>query len=168
LLASLVDSLIYGLWFGLTMPYLGERLAALRAPWNWASIIALLLPSAVCSTLIAELSLRTIGLLKVEEFWPEVFFKSLGVFFIALVIAVSVYTYEQVQGRMQATKLQLHTQELEKGARTQTRHRSPASGARSPAASALFIQHAQLHFRAHCRKPGTGRANGATAGGALA
>lgn len=114
LLASLVDSLIYGLWFGLTMPYLGVRLAALRAPWNWVSIIGALLLGALFSTLIAESSLLSLGLLKAEDFWRELGFKSLGVFFLALVIAVSIHAYEKVLQRWQATKLQLRTQELEK------------------------------------------------------
>jgi sensor histidine kinase YesM len=114
LLGSLIDSLIYGLWFGLTMPYLAERLSALRAPWNWVSIISALLLSAVASTLLAEISLRALGLLRAEDLRQELLFKSLGVFFIALVIAVSVHTYEQVQGRSQAIKLRLRTQELEK------------------------------------------------------
>src|SRR5205085_12306855 len=92
---SLIDSTVYGLCFGLTMPYLGERLALLRTPWNCLAIIAALLLLAPASSLVAELSLLGLGLLKVENFWPEVFYKSLGVFFIALIVGIGVYTYEK-------------------------------------------------------------------------
>jgi sensor histidine kinase YesM len=114
LIASLVHSAIYGLLFGLAMPYLGERLAIIRAPWNWASIIGAILFIAVTSTLLVELSLLGLGFLSLENFWQEYFFKSLSVFFIALIIGSGINIYEKFRDRIQATNLQLRTQELEK------------------------------------------------------
>src|SRR2546423_10272865 len=48
---SLIHSSVYGAMFGLAMPYLGERLAALRFPWNWIWIVASLALIAAAATL---------------------------------------------------------------------------------------------------------------------
>lgn len=114
IIASLIHAFAYGSAFGLLMPYLGERLAALRAPWNWISITAALLLLACAATLLVELCLLGSGLLRPEMFWAEYFFKSVSVFFIALVIGLCVHAYENFRNQIQATNLQLRTQELEK------------------------------------------------------
>jgi two-component sensor histidine kinase len=112
--ASLIHAFAYGSAFGLLMPYLGERLAALRTPWRWISMTVALLLIAGASSLVIELCLLGSGLLRPDEFWADYFFKSVGVFFIALVIGLCVHAYENFRDRMQATNLQLRTQELEK------------------------------------------------------
>jgi two-component sensor histidine kinase len=112
--ASLIHSFAYGSAFGLLTPYLGERLAARRAPWNWVSMTAALLVIAGAASLAVELCLLGAGLLRPEEFWADYFFKSVGAFFIALVIGLCVHAYESFRDQMQATNLQLRTQELEK------------------------------------------------------
>ena len=114
IIASLIHSSIYGLTFGLAMPYLSERLTIIRSPWNWTAIIASLLFVAFISTLLVELCLSELGYLTNESFRQEYIFKSLGVFFIALVIGLSIHLYEIFRDRIQATNLQLRTQELEK------------------------------------------------------
>lgn len=114
IITSLIHSVIYGLTFGLAMPYLSERLTMIRAPWNWAAIIASLLSLAFASTLLVELCLSAVGYSSVGSFRQEYVFKSLGVFFIALVIGLSIHLYEIFRDRIQATNLQLRTQELEK------------------------------------------------------
>ena len=112
--ASLIHSFAYGSAFGLLMPYLGERLAALRAPWNWVSITASLLLIAGAASLVVDLCLLGLGLLRADEFRADYFFKTVSVFFIALVVGLCVHAYENFREQMQATNLQLRTQELEK------------------------------------------------------
>lgn len=114
LISSLFHGIFYGLSFGLLMPYFGERLSLLRTPWNWILIIISLLLIAFISSLLIEFSLLGLGLLNFEDFRHEYFFKSLSVFFIALLIGLGVYFYELFHDRVQATNLQLRTQELEK------------------------------------------------------
>ncbi len=114
IITSLIHSAIYGLMFGLAMPYLSERLIIIRVPWNWAAIIASLLFTAFVSTMLVELCLAGLGYLTVESFRQEYIFKSLGVFFIALVIGLSIHLYEIFRDHIQVTNLQLRTQELEK------------------------------------------------------
>jgi sensor histidine kinase YesM len=112
--ASLVHSFVYGSAFGLLMPYLGERLAALRAPWSWISMTAALLLIAGAASMVVELCLLGSGLLRPDQFWADYFFKGVSVFFIALVIGLCVHAYENFRDQMQATNLRLRTQELEK------------------------------------------------------
>lgn len=114
IVGSLIHAAIYGLSFGAAMPYLGERLSNIRPPWNWVSIIGSLFLIAVFSTLLVQLSLLEIGYLSVGDFRQEFVFKSLGVFLIALVIGLGIYAYENFRDHIQATNLQLRTQELEK------------------------------------------------------
>lgn len=112
--ASLIHAFAYGSAFGLLMPYLGERLAALRTPLNWVAMTAALLLIAGASSLVVDLCLLGSGLLRPDELWADYFFKSVSVFFIALVIALCVHAYENFRDQMQATNLQLRAQELEK------------------------------------------------------
>jgi sensor histidine kinase YesM len=112
---SLIHSTIYGLLFGLTMPYLAERLAAIRRPvWNWISILISLGLLAALSTLAVQLSLLSLGFVRPDGFWIEFGYKTSGVFVIALIISLSIHTYEKIQGQIRSTNLQLRTQELEK------------------------------------------------------
>ncbi|MDT7605478.1 MAG: two-component system, LytTR family, sensor histidine kinase AlgZ [Acidobacteriota bacterium] len=112
--ASLVHSLIYGLAFGLTMPYLAERFVILRAASKWAAIVASLILIAAASTLLVGLCLLGLGLQSVGSFWLEFLYKSSTVFVIALAIGLGIYAYERLRDHLQATNLQLRTQELEK------------------------------------------------------
>ncbi len=114
LTSSLTHAFVYGSAFGLLMPYLGERLAALRAPLGWISTTAALLLVAGAATLAVELCLLGSGLLSPEQFWADYFFKGVSVFFIALLIGLCVHAYESFRDQIQATSLQLRTQELEK------------------------------------------------------
>src|ERR1044071_2400360 len=114
LITSLIHSTIYGLMFGLMMPFVAERLAAMRQPWCWTGITLVLLLIAAISSLMVQAALLGSGFLSRESFWPEFGYKTTTVFVIALVIGLSVHTYEKIRGRMQATTLQLRTQELEK------------------------------------------------------
>lgn len=111
---SLIHSSVYAASFGLLMPYLGERLAALRAPWNWIWIVASLALLAAAATLLVQLCLFTFRLLPIERFWPGLCYKTLTVFLIALVIAACVQVYDGLRGQIQATNLLLRTQQLEK------------------------------------------------------
>jgi two-component system sensor histidine kinase AlgZ len=114
LVTSLIHSTIYGLTFGPLMPYIAERLAATRPPWNWAGILFSLGLIAALSSLLVQLCLLNFGFVNRERVWIEFGYKSAGVFVIALVIGLSIYTYEKFRGRIQSTNLQLRTQELEK------------------------------------------------------
>jgi sensor histidine kinase YesM len=113
-ISSLLHAAIYGLFFGFSMPYLGERLAVVRAPWNWTAIIASLLLIAFLATGLVELCLIALGRLTVEGLAQEYFFKSVGVFLIAVVAGLSIHLYQSYRERVQATNLQLRTNELEK------------------------------------------------------
>lgn len=114
LISSFIHTVIYGLTLSLLVPYLGERLIILRAPWNWAAIIASLLFIAFASTLLVEVILMSAGYLSRAAFRQEFVGKSLGVFSIVLVIGLCIHAYETLRDRWQATNLQLRTHELEK------------------------------------------------------
>jgi sensor histidine kinase YesM len=114
LISSLIHASIYGVMFGLLMPYIGERLTNLRVPWNWIFIVSSLLIIAASSTLLIELLLLKLGFLTFPQFLEEYFFKSFGVFLIALIIGLGIYAYENFRDRIQATNLQLREHELEK------------------------------------------------------
>jgi two-component system, LytTR family, sensor histidine kinase AlgZ len=111
---SAIHALIYGLMFGLLMPYLAERLAVLRRPWNWASITLALALLAAAGSLLVQISLLASGLIGRAAFWPQFGYKAATVFALALVIGLCIHTYERIREQMQATILQLRTQELEK------------------------------------------------------
>lgn len=114
LTTSLIHSTIYGLLFGLMMPSVAERLAAVRQPWRWTGMFIALGLIAVVSSLMVQAALLSSGFVSRERFWPEFGYKTASVFVIALIIGLSVHTYEKIRDRMQATTLQLRTQELEK------------------------------------------------------
>lgn len=114
LITSLIHSTIYGLSFGLLMPYIAERLAATRPPWNWAGILFSLGLIATLSSLMVQLCLLNFGFVNRERVWIEFGYKSAGVFVIGLIIGLSIHTYEKFRERIQSTNLQLRTQELEK------------------------------------------------------
>jgi sensor histidine kinase YesM len=114
LTTSLIHSNIYGLLFGLMTPFAAERLAALRRPWRWTGITLALGFIAAASSLMVQAALLGSGFASRGRFWPEFGYKTIVVFVIALVIGLSVLTYEKIRDRMQATTLQLRTQELEK------------------------------------------------------
>jgi len=111
---SAIHSIIYGTMFGLAMPYLAERLGSLQFPWNWFSLITSLAVVAVVATAIVQLLLASSGLITTQRFWPEFAYKSGSVFLIALIIALSVWGYEKFRDQINATNLQLRTQQLEK------------------------------------------------------
>lgn len=96
------------------MPYLGERLAALRFPWNWIWIVFSLALIAAAASLVVQLCLLSFSLLPAEKFWSGFGYKTVTVFFIALIIAACVQAYDKLRGQIQATNLQLRTQQLEK------------------------------------------------------
>jgi sensor histidine kinase YesM len=111
---SAIHSVIYGTTFGLAMPYLAERFGFLRYPWNWIAIITSLAGMAVFATAAVQLLLLGSGLIPKHSFWPEYGYKSGSVFLIALIIALSVWGYEKFRHHIDATNLQLRTQQLEK------------------------------------------------------
>jgi sensor histidine kinase YesM len=111
---SAIHSVIYGAMFGLAMPYLAERFGFLEYPWNWISIITSLAVVAVVATAAVQLLLVSSDLITAQRFWPEFGYKSGSVFLIALIIALSVWGYEKFRDQIDATNLQLRTQQLEK------------------------------------------------------
>ena len=111
---SFIHSAIYGTSFGLAMPYVAERLAIFKAPWNWISIIASLWVIAIAATVIVELFLLVSGLATRARFWPEFVYKSVSVFLIALIIALCIWAYEAVRNQIRDTNLALRTQQFQK------------------------------------------------------
>jgi len=111
---SFIHSAIYGTAFGLGMPYLAERLGAFRSPWNWAAIAFSIAVLAVMATALVQLALLSFGLVTADKFWPEFGYKSITVFLIALIVALSVWGYERFRDQIESTNLQLRTQQLEK------------------------------------------------------
>lgn len=112
--SSLIHSMIYGLMFGVLMPYIAERLTPLQRPWNWAWILISLAVIAVSSSLLVQTSLFSLRYISAGTFWPEFGYKSATVFLIAVVIALSIHIYEAIQERIQSTNSQLRAHELEK------------------------------------------------------
>lgn len=111
---SLIHSVVYGTMFGFTMPYLAERFGFLRFPWNWITIFASLAVVALVATAAIQLLLLRAARISSERFWPEFGYKSGTVFLVALIIAMSVWGYERFRDQIDATNLQLRTQQLEK------------------------------------------------------
>jgi two-component sensor histidine kinase len=114
LAASFIHAGVYGASFGLLMPYLGERVGFLRAPWNWIAIAVSLGLIAAADTAVIQVWLLELGQVDAAEFWPESLYKAGTVLVIAAVIAVIVRTYDRSRQEIQATTLQLRTQQLEK------------------------------------------------------
>lgn len=114
LTSSLIHSCVYGVMFGTAMPYLGERLVALRFPWNWVWIVTSLVLIAAVATLVVQFCLQGLNYLPADRFWPEFWYKGLTVLFIALVIAGCIRAYDKVREQIQSTNLQLRTHQLEK------------------------------------------------------
>ena len=111
---SLIHAAIYGCLFGFGLPYLSARLALLRRPWNWISIMASIVSLAIIGTFFIELWLLTLGYLTRADFWQECAYKSVVVAILGLLIGWGVYLYESVWSHIQTVSLQLRTQELEK------------------------------------------------------
>ncbi|HEY0544125.1 MAG TPA: histidine kinase [Pyrinomonadaceae bacterium] len=111
---SLIHATVYGLAFGLTMPYVAERLAAMRPLLSWLGILFSLALIAVLSTLVVQLTLLGFAFERADDFRRIFYFKSATVFVIALIIGLCVHTYEKIQWRIEATQMQLRMQELEK------------------------------------------------------
>jgi len=111
---SLIHSAIYGMTFGMVMPYLAERWAAFRFPWSWVLVILSLAGLAAVTTLAVQACLLATGLLMRPRLWPEYAYKSMTVFLIALVIAMCIWGYEKLHGEIRDAKLNLRTQQLEK------------------------------------------------------
>jgi two-component system sensor histidine kinase AlgZ len=111
---SFIHAGVYGASFGLLMPYLGERVGFLRAPWNWITIAVSLLMIAAGGTAVIQVWLLELGHVDTADFWPESLYKGGTVLVIAAVIAVIIGTYDRSRQVIQATTLQLRTQQLEK------------------------------------------------------
>ncbi len=114
LVSALIHALIYGSMFGLIMPYLGDRLAHIRRPWNWLSIGSGVMIITAVSTLVIDVSVYGLGYLPLERFWQDYLFKSITVFVIAFVICLSVGLYETYRENIHTANLRLRTNELEK------------------------------------------------------
>jgi sensor histidine kinase YesM len=114
ILSSLIHSIVYGLSFGLAMPYLAGRLERLRFPWNWFAVVFSIGMISITATGAIQSLLFGLNLEGREAFRMELVYKTGTVFFVALIIALSVHIYERIREQVQITKLQLRTQELEK------------------------------------------------------
>jgi two-component sensor histidine kinase len=111
---SAIHSVIYCTMFGLAIPYLAVRFGALRFPWTWISIITSLAVGALLATAAIQVLLVSAEFIPPGRFWPELGYKSGSAFLIALIIALSVWGYEKFRDQIDATNLQLRTQQLEK------------------------------------------------------
>lgn len=111
---SAIHSVVYGTLFGLAMPYLAERFGFLRFPLNWITIITSIAVVAVTATAAIQLLLLSSGRTSAERFWLEFGYKSGSAFLVALIIALSVWGYEKFRDQIDATNLQLRTQQLER------------------------------------------------------
>jgi two-component system, LytTR family, sensor histidine kinase AlgZ len=114
LVDSLIHSAIYGITFGLAMPYLAERWMAFRLPWNLLLVLASLVALALLTTLVVQVSLLALNLIVKAKFWPEFGYKAITVFVLAFVIALAIWGYERVWGEIRDAKLRLRTYQLEK------------------------------------------------------
>lgn len=111
---SFIHAGIYGASFALVMPYLGQRLGFLRAPWNWISIALALGVIAAASTAVIQIWLLQLGHVDGADFWPESLFKAGTVLLVAGVIAAIIRGHDRSREEIQSTTLQLRTQQLEK------------------------------------------------------
>src|SRR5262249_18879146 len=111
---SFVHSNVYGFAFGLSMSYLGERLAIIRPPWNWLFIGMSIVIIAAPASAIVELCLLALGNLQPDHFLMEFVQKFSVVVILGLIITFSVGIYESFRNQIRSTTLKLRTQELEK------------------------------------------------------
>jgi sensor histidine kinase YesM len=111
---SLVYSNVYGLLMGLSMPYLGQRIAALRSPWKWIAMVITLVALTTVGSLIIGVIFVRMGFYRPGEFWAA-FAVNLSIgSVISLIIGFSISLSEGIRDKIERTTLQLRTQELEK------------------------------------------------------
>lgn len=114
LVDSLIHSAIYGITFGLAMPYLAERWIRFRFPWSLILVLVSLGGLALLTTFAVQTCLLAFSLITTERFRPEFGYKAVSVFVIALIIALAVWGYERIYGEIRDAKLALQTYQLEK------------------------------------------------------
>ena len=95
---------------GLTMPYLGERIDALRGALAWTLMVAALLVLTALASLIVGAIFVAIRFYQWDMFWPRFVIN----WVISLIIGFSITLYQGFRGEIDRTKLKLRTQELEK------------------------------------------------------
>ena len=107
---ALVYANTYGFLMGLTMPYLGERIDALRGALAWTLMVAALLVLTALASLIVGAIFVAIRFYQWDMFWPRFVIN----WVISLIIGFSITLYQGFRGEIDRTKLKLRTQELEK------------------------------------------------------
>jgi sensor histidine kinase YesM len=111
---SLVYANVYGLLMGLSMPYLGQRIAAFRPPWKWIGMVLTLVALSAVGSLIIGVILVRMEYTRRGQFWAA-FAENLTIAtIVSLIIGLSIGVYEEIRNRMERTTLQLRAQELEK------------------------------------------------------
>ena len=111
---ALIYSTVFGLVMGLTMPYLGPRLGALRSPWTWMAMVLTLVILTIFCSLIICLTLTRLGFYPRRVFWNVFEGNVLIGTIVSLIIGFSITGYERIRHRMEQTTLQLRTHELDK------------------------------------------------------
>jgi two-component system sensor histidine kinase AlgZ len=111
---ALVYSNVYGLLLGLSMPYLGPRVAAFPSPWQWILMVTVLVALTATGSLVVGAIFLAAGVYHYGEFWERFVGNTAIGTVISLVIGISIAVYEGFQEKIRRTTIQLRTQELEK------------------------------------------------------
>jgi sensor histidine kinase YesM len=111
---ALVYSNVYGLLMGLSMPYLGPRVAAFPSPWQWILMVTVLAALTAVGSLVVGLIFLATGFYPYGQFWERFVSNTAIGTVISLIIGISIAVYQGFQVKIERTTVQLRTQELEK------------------------------------------------------
>jgi sensor histidine kinase YesM len=111
---SLMYSYVYGLLMGLSMPYLGERIAVFPSPWKWILMVATLVGLTAVGSLIIGVMLAGMGFYRWGTFWPDFAWNLWIGSVVSLIVGFSIFLYEGIRSKIERTTLQLRAKELEK------------------------------------------------------
>lgn len=106
---SLIHSTIYGMSFGLSAPYLAQRLELFSPLWRWLFAPVCVASLALASTFAVQSSLFALRYEGAEAFQILFWYKAATVSLIAVIIGLGVHGYESIRTQIQETKLQLRT-----------------------------------------------------------
>jgi sensor histidine kinase YesM len=108
-----IYSFAIGMPCGLVLPFIGEALANWRMSAKMIVIGASILVMVALGGLVAGVLLMWVGLLAGGDFWPQYWFALRVSSVIGVGVGCSAFAYERLRDKLEETKLELRTRELE-------------------------------------------------------
>jgi sensor histidine kinase YesM len=111
-LFSLVFANLIGGLMAVTFLCFGKPLYHLRFPFNWISIVGVILASTMTGVLAGSLIFLAFGLRRPETFWAEVRNSAKFSLVIGLAVGLSAFAYEVLRGTLADTTQELQRKQL--------------------------------------------------------